>query len=154
MCIILWSKATGALAKLYLEGVVQMYSFLLAGILQQPTTTLGHTFFEAAIFDKFRKAETWLMTKLKSADQIDMTFMALDYYWLVFRATCTQFPSDGLSREEVKTWLMNTHFLLAVASQQDYSVVGPAFPGMLTDPLFIAGINWLLKTFDDLTIKS
>jgi hypothetical protein len=49
---------------------------------------------------------------------------------------------------------MNTHFLLAVASQQDYSVVGPAFPGMLTDPLFIAGINWLLKTFDDLTIKS
>jgi hypothetical protein len=134
--------------------VVQTQSFLLAGSLQQPTATLGHTFFEATVFDKFCKAETWLTTKLKSADQIEMTFTALDYYRLVPGATGSRFPSEGLSREEVKTWLSNTHFLLAVASQQDYAVVGPAFPGMSTDPLFFAGIDWLLKTLDDPTIKS
>jgi hypothetical protein len=86
------------------------------------------------------------MTKLKSADQIDMTFTALDYYQLVPRATGARFPSEGLNREEVKTWLSNTCFLMAVASQQDYAVVGPAFPGMSTDPLFFASIDWLLKT--------
>jgi hypothetical protein len=95
-----------------------------------------------------------LTTKLKSADQIEMTFMALDYYRLVPEATGSRFPSEGLGREEVKTWLPNTRFLLAIASQQDYAVVGPAFPGMLTDPLFFAGIDWLLKTLDDPTIKS
>ena len=152
--MILRSKAKGAAAKLYLEGVVQTESFLLAGSSHQPTATLGDTLFEDTVFDKFRKAETWLTTKLKSAVQIDTTFTALDYFRLVPGTTGAKFPSEGLSREEVKTWLSNTRFLLAVASQQDYSVVRPTFPGMSTDPLFFAGIDWLLKTLDDPTIKS
>jgi hypothetical protein len=113
--VILRSKAKGAAAKLYLEGVVQTQSFLLDGSSHQPTAALGDTFFADTVFDKFCKAETWLTTKLKSADQIDMTFMALDYFQLV---------------------------------------ASSAFPGMSTDPLFLASVDWLLKTLDDPTIIS
>jgi hypothetical protein len=152
--VILRCKAKGAAAKLYLEGVVQTQSFLLDGRFHQPIAALGDIFFADTVFDKFCNAETWLTTKLKSDDQIDMTFMALDYFQLVPGTTGAKFLSEGLNREEVKTWLSNTQFLLSVTSEQDYLVVSSAFPGMSTDPLFLASIDWLLKTLDDLTIKS
>jgi hypothetical protein len=96
--VILRCKAKGAAAKLYLEGVVQTQSFLLDGSFHQPTAALGDIFFADTVFDKVCKAETWLTTKLKSTDQIDMTFMALDYFQLVPGTTGAKFLSEGLNR--------------------------------------------------------